>query len=97
MTAPARRAPRLHCRTVSPPPPPPFSRRSVLQANFAAARQALATLKGTDGGGGGGPTMQALGAVWRRLKEASSASPAPGAAGRELDVECLTDMLRQIL
>jgi hypothetical protein len=41
--------------------------------------------------------MQALGAVWRRLKEASAASPAPGVAGRELDVECLTDMLRQIL
>ena len=77
------------------------------QANFAAARQAVVALKGQeDGGGGGGgrrrggTTMQALGAVWRRLKD-SSALPAaalpPAAAGRELDVGCLTDLLRDIL
>jgi hypothetical protein len=61
----------------------------------------MAALKGQESGsssaGRGGATMQALGAVWRQLKQ-SSASPAPlAAAGQELDVECLTDMLRDIL
>ena len=71
---------------------------SISQANFAAARQAVAALKGQDGGGGGGATMQALGAVWRQLKQ-SSALPAPSVSveGQGLDVDCLTDMLREVL
>ena len=71
------------------------------QANFAAARQAVVALQGQEdggfGGGGGrrgGTTMQALGAVWRRLKDSSAP---PAAADRELDVGCLTDLLRDIL